>query len=72
VTAVDVFIYDWDVKCKQTGSKYIQFEINDTIDLISDRPVLNPPSISLPTSFLHNWICYDYTWKDSTFDSVDV
>ena len=60
------------LKCKQTGSKYIQFEIRDAVDLSSDRPVLNPASISLPTSLLHIWICYDYTWKDSTFDSLDV
>ena len=72
MTTVDVFIYDWDVKCKQTGSKYIQFEISDTIDLSSDRPFLIPASISLPISLLHNWICYDYTWKDSTFDNWDV
>lgn len=72
MTTVNVFIYDWDVKCKQTGSKYIQFEIHDTVDLSSDRPVLNPASISLPISLLHKWICYDYTWKGSTFDSWDV
>jgi hypothetical protein len=42
-------MYDWDIKCKQTGSKYIQFEIIDTVDLSSDRPVLDPASISLPT-----------------------
>ena len=56
MTTVDVFIYDWDVKCNQTGSMYIQFEINDTVDLSSDRPFLIPASISLPTSLLRNWI----------------
>jgi len=72
VTTVNVFIYDWYVKCRQAGSMYIQFEVNDTVYLSSDRPFLIPASISLPTSLLRNWICYDYTWKDSTFDNWGV